>query len=171
MEFNWLWDSRLSKKEVAEILKDETNPRFDLYAEKLLSRLNRPKEVFPLLNPSAFCRKWPAIKRRMSRDRWLTHRVTFWQTIYEAVKKRLGEQGVRLRPRVKESIPLQRRLISEQIRKIRMEKGYHQKDLAARLGVIQQYISRLESGRENFSVDVLSRIAQALGKELQVKLK
>jgi DNA-binding XRE family transcriptional regulator len=171
MEFNWLWDSRLSQKEVAGILKDETNPRFDLYAEKLLSRLNRPREVFRLLNQETFCRKWPTIKRRMVRDRWLTHRVVFWQTLYEVVKDRLKEQGVHLRPRVGESIPLQRRVISEQIRKIRMEKGYHQKDLAARLGVIQQYISRLESGRENFSVDVLSRIAEALGKELQVKLK
>ena len=171
MEFNWLWDSRLSQKEVAGILKDETNPRFDLYAEKLLSRLNRPREVFRLLNQETFCRKWPTIKRRMDRDRWLTHRVAFWQTLYEVVKERLKEQGVRLRPRAEEKIPPQRRVISEQIRKIRMEKGYHQKDLAARLGVIQQYISRLESGRENFSVDVLSRIAEALGKELQIKLK
>ncbi len=171
MEFNWLWDSRLSKKEVAGILKDEAHPRFNLYAEKLLSRLNRPREVFRLLNQETFCRKWPAIKRRMGRDRWLTHRVSFWQTLYEVVKDRLKEQGVRLRPRAEESIPPQRRVVSEQIRRIRMEKGYRQKDLAARLGVIQQYISRLESGRENFSVDVLNRIAQALGKELQVKLK
>ena len=48
--------------------------------------------------------------------------------------------------------------------------GYTQEEMAKKLGVIQQYISKLEAGRENLSVDTLKRIADVLGKRLTIQL-
>ena len=45
------------------------------------------------------------------------------------------------------------------------------KNIAKKLGVIQQYISKIENGHENFSVDTLARIADVLGKGLVIKLE
>ncbi|MCK4947900.1 MAG: helix-turn-helix transcriptional regulator [Candidatus Aureabacteria bacterium] len=61
--------------------------------------------------------------------------------------------------------------VSTQIRKIRKSTGLTQKDVAGRLGVIQQYISKIETGHENISIDTLKRIADVLDKKLIVRLR
>ena len=44
---NWLWDSRLSEAEAGKILKQENDPRFDLYAENLsVDALKRVADTF-----------------------------------------------------------------------------------------------------------------------------
>ncbi len=171
MEFNWLWDSRLTEKEVAAILADEANPRFELYAEKLLSRIARPREVFRLLDQRAFCRKWPRIKRQMQKDRWLRNRALFWEAFYQVLKERFRSKGIAIRAELKGEIPLERAEIAKRLRHVRIEKGLSQTEVASRLGVVQQFISRVENGRENLSMDTLLRIAKALGKKAVVKLE
>lgn len=166
MKTHWLWDSRLDEAKVRAALRNEGDPRFDIYAEKLLSRIGRPREVFHLMDKKAFCRQWPKIKRRMQKDRWLQNRVLFWQTIYEVVKDQIQNRGVSLRQAFSGKIPPQRMDLARQIRQIRTQTGRTQQELAAGLGVIQQYISRVESGRENLTVDSLARIAGALGRKL-----
>ena len=91
---NWLWDSRLSETEAKKILKQKNDPRFDLYAEKLFSRVNDPKMVFNLMDQATFCQKWPGIKKRMKKDRWFENKVAFWQTIYERLHENLKKQGI-----------------------------------------------------------------------------
>jgi DNA-binding XRE family transcriptional regulator len=55
------------------------------------------------------------------------------------------------------------------IRDVRKAAGLTQKDFAARMGVSQQLISRLESGEyENPTIDTLSRVADVAGKKLVV---
>jgi DNA-binding XRE family transcriptional regulator len=51
---------------------------------------------------------------------------------------------------------------------LRLEKGLSQKDLAKLIGTKQSAISRLENGDSNPSVEFLSKIAHALGKELHI---
>jgi len=172
MKTNWLWDSRIGEKEVKKILKDEGHPKFDLYAEKLLSRVNDPKMVFSMLDKVTFCKKWPGMKKRMLKNRWLRSKVVFWQTIYERVHERLKNEGIKIR-QIPQTIKIspERMKLAQQIKKIRLKLGYTQKDIAKKLGVIQQYISKIESGRENVSIDTLKRIADALGKRLIVRLK
>ena len=70
----------------------------------------------------------------------------------------------------KVKIPPERMKLAQEIRDIRVELGYTQKDMAKRLGVIQQYISKIESGHENFSVDTLKRIADVFGRRLVIGL-
>lgn len=59
--------------------------------------------------------------------------------------------------------------IKREIVKLRLAQGLSQKDLAARVGTRQSAISRLESGEYNPSVEFLSKVAHALGKELEIK--
>ena len=168
---NWLWDTMLDEKEVRKILKHAEHPKFDIYAEKLLSRVSDPRIVFGIINEVTFCRKWQTIKRRIQKDQWLKDRIVFWQTIYERVYENLSERGIKIREPWEEKIPPERMEVARKIRVIRIKSGYTQKKMAKKLGVIQQYISKIENGHENLSVDALKRIADVFGKKLVVELR
>lgn len=58
--------------------------------------------------------------------------------------------------------------IKSELIKLRVEKGLSQKQLAELIGTKQSAISRLESGNSNPSVEFLSKIAHALGKNLHI---
>jgi DNA-binding XRE family transcriptional regulator len=60
--------------------------------------------------------------------------------------------------------------IIEEIIMARQEKHLTQKELAELIGTKQSNISRLESGNYNPTLDLLNKIAQAVGKELQVRI-
>jgi DNA-binding XRE family transcriptional regulator len=56
------------------------------------------------------------------------------------------------------------------IRDTRIKSGLTQKEFAARMGVSQQVISRLEKGEvDNPTIDTLSKIADVAGKKLVVE--
>ena len=171
MKTNWLWDSRLGESEVRKILKDTSNPKFDIYAEKLFSRVRDPKIAFSIIDKLTFCKKWPTIKKRMRKDRWLKDRVIFWQTIFEQTYEGLKGRGIKLREPQEVKISSERMKLAQQIRNIRMKSGYTQEDMAKKLGTVQQYISKIENGHENFSIDALARIADVFEKGLVIRLK
>lgn len=75
--------------------------------------------------------------------------------------KAFVEEYDRLKPRYK-MISL---LITE-----RKKQNLTQEELALRMGTKKSNISRLESGNYNPSLDFLSKIAEALGKELVLSL-
>ncbi len=56
-----------------------------------------------------------------------------------------------------------RKLVGENVRRIRLKKGLTQEHLAEVSGLSQQYISGLESGRRNPTTVTLYIVAQALG--------
>jgi len=58
-------------------------------------------------------------------------------------------------------------VISEIIR-ARSEQKVSQKELAERIGTRQSNISRLESGNYNPSLEFLEKVAEALGKKLEI---
>ena len=60
--------------------------------------------------------------------------------------------------------------IIEEIIMARKEKNLTQKGLAELIGTRQANISRLESGNYNPSLDLLIKIAQAMGKKLEVRI-
>ncbi len=59
--------------------------------------------------------------------------------------------------------------IRSQLIELRIQQGLSQKELAERIGTKQSSISRLENGSYNPSIEFLSKIAHALGKEILVK--
>ena len=171
MKTNWLWDTRLSEEQVRKILKDPQNPRFNIYAGKLFSRVDDPAIAFQFVDQNTFVYKWPVIKKRIEKDAWAKPKIDFWQILYKRLLTKLKEQGVKLRKTVEPESSPERVDVARQIRKVRTQSGYTQKDLAEKLGVIQQYISKVESGSENVTIDTLKRLADILDKRLVIKLR
>lgn len=63
-----------------------------------------------------------------------------------------------------------RYMMISQIISERNKNNLTQEELAIRVGTKKSNISRLESGNYNPSLDFLSKVAEALGKELEVSL-
>lgn len=55
------------------------------------------------------------------------------------------------------------------LRKLRKQLKLSQAKLADRLNVKREFISRIESGRQNITLETLYKIAEATGKELQLR--
>lgn len=75
-------------------------------------------------------------------------------------------------PKVKEaydSLELEFSIIRQIIDK-RLKRGISQKELAKKIGTGQSAISRLESGRYNPTLSFLSKVSEALGSKLEIKI-
>ena len=64
----------------------------------------------------------------------------------------------------------QRQRILSQLVEARLEKGISQAELARRISTQPSNISRLENGAQNPSLDMILRIAYALGKDVSLSL-
>ena len=64
-----------------------------------------------------------------------------------------------------------RRDVADQLRSVRKAQGMTQESLAERVGTKKSNISRFESGRYNPSLDFLVKVADGLGKQIQIKVK
>jgi len=164
----WQWSVPDNEKKIKAVLKDNKNPRFLFYAARLFYRVRDPKKAFHYVDKVTFCKEWPAIKRLIRKNSWHSDAPKFWQTIYDSTKTELKKDGVKI-PAAKKPASPERLAVAEQIKVLRKEKGYTQRELADKMKVIQQYISTLESGRENFSVSTLASVAKALDKKLSIK--
>lgn len=60
-----------------------------------------------------------------------------------------------------------RRLVGDNVKRLRLAGGLTQEQFAERSGFSQQYISDLERGRRNPTVVSLFELAQALGAEVR----
>lgn len=58
--------------------------------------------------------------------------------------------------------------LSNQIKKIRLEKHLTQKDVAGKAQMPQSVIARIESGTHSFSLGTLNRIAKVFNKEVEL---
>ncbi|KKQ23768.1 MAG: hypothetical protein US35_C0001G0012 [Parcubacteria group bacterium GW2011_GWA2_37_10] len=58
--------------------------------------------------------------------------------------------------------------IAYQILQLRKKKKMSQTQLAKKIGTKQSNIARMESGQQNFSVDILGKIAEALGCNVKI---
>lgn len=61
--------------------------------------------------------------------------------------------------------------IAYQILQIRKKKKMSQTQLAKKIGTKQSNVARLESGNQNFSIEMLSKIASAFNRELKIEFK
>lgn len=167
---NWLWDRRTTERKARKILANPKNRSFVELAALLLSRNNIPREVIPAyLDQKIFVSSWPQIKRRMRKDKWNKERIIFWQAIYENLLARLKKTGFRVRTAKVKPDPFLEK-VGREIRAWRKKSSLTQKELAVRIKVNQQIISRLERGEDNVSLKYLRRIANGLGAEISVAL-
>lgn len=173
MKPGWLWDKNLSTEEIKGILGDPQNERFVHTAALLLSRNNAPKDIFDqYLAREIFVQNWARIKRQMRKDNWNDPRIVFWQAVYEKISKEFKEEGIPIRPTKKEK-PIDQRCkdIGEKIRADRQKMGLTQNELARRLSISQQIISRIEMGRDNMSITTLGKISSVLGAQPVIYLR
>lgn len=56
-----------------------------------------------------------------------------------------------------------RAVVGGNVKRLRREQGKTQEVLAQEAGIVVRYLSAIEGGRENPTVDVLGRLAAALG--------
>jgi len=61
--------------------------------------------------------------------------------------------------------------VGGKIENIRKQKWFSQKQLARKMKVSQQLISRAESGRENISLITLKKIVSSLGRKILIDIK
>lgn len=171
MKNDWLWDKNIGIVKAAGILKDERDPRFVSLSATLLSRKNSAKEVFSgYIEPLTFYRNWAKIKKAMRKDNWAHPRIEYWQAIFEKLQERYSGQGIVLRKQKKE-INETCKAVGDCIRKERASKGISQRQLAKKIGISQQMLSRIEKGRENLSVSTIKKIADKLGRKIRVNIE
>ena len=65
------------------------------------------------------------------------------------------------------AIPRHRQILGQRIRLYRKLSRMTQEKLAEKAELVPTYISDVERGRENISIDALQRIAKALGVQLK----
>lgn len=58
------------------------------------------------------------------------------------------------------------REFGELVRRLRQEKGYSQEEFSFRVGLHQTYVSSVERGERNVTIQTADRIAKALGTTL-----
>jgi len=150
MKTNWLWDTKVKEGQARKILSDERDPRFFIYATKLLARVRDRGEVFSWISRDVFDRNWALIRSRMVKDAWAKTAVTRWDRFHA------------------QAIPSERFDIARQIKESRLSLRLNQKQFAQKMGVIQQYVSNLETGRENMTIDTLRKIAGVLHKKVVI---
>ena len=171
METNWLWDKDVTAQQAKAALADINHLKFIVYAALLLSRTNSAKEVFrDFLSRENFFVSWTRIKKQMRKDSWNDPRIEYWQAIYETLASQFKEKGIAIRsPKGKVIRDESCQKIGNEIKARREELDWTQKDLAERLGVAQQIISRIESGRGNMSILTLKKISQVLGRGFDIE--
>lgn len=59
--------------------------------------------------------------------------------------------------------------IAYEILKLRKQKGLSQLELAKRIGTTQGNVARIESGKQNFTTEILQRIASACGRNIKIE--
>lgn len=60
--------------------------------------------------------------------------------------------------------------IAYRIIQLRKKQKITQLELAKKIGTTQSNIVKMESGKQNFTIDILSKVAQALNKELKISI-
>lgn len=169
---DWLWDIKISANKAKKILQNHHNPHFIPLASLLLSRNNSVKEVFNYLKSANFLENWNKIKRQMRKNAWNDPRIDFWQAIYDNLRDKYKKNKLPLPKRVTEIKPQHEfcKVVADKIAALRKQKGLSQKELAKKLKVSQQVISRIESGRENISLLTIKRIVESMGAELHLEI-
>jgi DNA-binding XRE family transcriptional regulator len=87
-------------------------------------------------------------------------------TVDDWLKEELRDEGFRLRWNEREAAYK----IARELIRLRKKQGLSQTEAARRAGLKQPAIARLESGAVRPTLDTIQRVAQALGRQVEVSL-
>lgn len=156
----YFWDLKAAAlKETKRILADPRHPKFVQRMVTLLSRCDRPSELFSIITKEAFVDLWPGVRAYWVKRSRRSDSRDWWETLYE----QLSETAQSKPSRVKGKAPAFLRRFGDMIREGRIAKGLSQRQLALRVGMKQPDISRIEEGKKNVTLFTLTRLCQVLG--------
>jgi transcriptional regulator with XRE-family HTH domain len=154
----YFWDlSETALKETEKILGDPKHPKFEERMVRLLSRCDKPKEIFNLISRKIFIEAWPRLRKQWSRTSEASDFRDWWETVYEQLLMKGKETDAPAGKPLPELIEMGRK-----IRKIRLEKGWTQADLARQAKLGQPEVSAIEQGRKNITQETKLKIFRAL---------
>ncbi|MCU0651986.1 MAG: helix-turn-helix transcriptional regulator [Candidatus Omnitrophica bacterium] len=139
----YFWDLKKGAlKETCSILKNPLHPQFNQRMVTLLSRCDKPGEVFLFISKNNFIKAWPGVKLYWSKINRKSDFKDWWQTIYEQL---LEKRGIKQRkPKGEPSLFFKK--IGMLIRQARVERGLSQNELSLLTKVKQPEISKIEEG-------------------------
>ena len=168
---NWYWDLNMPLKKIKQILAREDDPRFPRLAGTLLARVQDPKQVFELITPIAFCRRYQSIENEIKADEWTKGKATLWKTTYLRLSKELQEKGEKIRkPEIIELDTFDRALV-EKVKQCRKSAAMSQKELAQFMGYSQQFISGIETGREKITMEFLKKLTEITNQRIDLTIE
>ena len=144
--------------ETIRILKRPNHPKFAERMVTLLSRCDKPKELFTLIPKEEFTQNWPKIRSYWKKTAKVSDFRDWWETIYEQILEKYGQRVGK--PKGEPSKVFEK--FGQLIKNARVQKGFSQKELAVRVGMKQPDISRIEEGRKNITIATLIRICSIL---------
>lgn len=155
----YFWNlNKKSLKETAVILKDPRHPKFAERMVTLLSRCDKPKELFSLITKKEFEQNWPKIRVYWRKASKVSDFRDWWETIYEQILEKSGQK-----PGKPEGEPAKFFIkIGRLIKDARVQSGLSQKELAIKARMKQPDISRIEEGKKNITITTLIRICRIL---------
>jgi DNA-binding XRE family transcriptional regulator len=152
----YFWDlNQAALRETRDALRNPDHPRFLERMAILLTRCDKPKEVFSLLPKKKFLEAWPRIRAYwLKRDRQSINRA-WWETLYEQLieKPKPSPVGKPAKPFAK---------VGKSLRERRIALGLNQTQLAKQTRLSQSVISQIEEGRKNMTLLTLLRLCKAL---------
>ncbi len=145
-------------EELSRIFKNPTHPKFKACMTALLSRCQKPKELFSLVDKNIFIKTWPQIRNYWENNLSVSDLIEWWQIIYEQL---LQEEDIFSRENSYDASFLLSKL-GKNLRSARLKKGFSQKKLASQAGMNQPDISKIEEGKKNITLLTLFELCRVL---------
>ena len=155
----YFWDLNKEALEgTKKILMNIYHPKFVIRLVNLLSRCDKPKELFSLVSKKDFLEIWPKVRSYWVKIERNSDFRDWWQTIYEGI---LSEHQAKTKsPAGKSSASFV--AIGKIIREARVNRNLSQHDLASRTRMKQPDISKIEEGKKNITLQTLLRLCKIL---------
>ena len=156
----YFWDlNERALKETERIIRNPQHPKFVVRLVTLLSRCDRPKELFSLISKQDFIELWPKARSYWSKIAQASDFRAWWETVYEQLLEKY--RAKRRQPKGRASALFLK--IGRLIKEARVQKGLSQKELAFRIGMKQPDISTIEKGEKNITLRTLVRLCHTSG--------
>ena len=154
----YFWDLKPEAlNETMEIIKNPWHPKFPERMVRLLSRCDKPKEIFSMIDKNEFIKFWPRIRQYWAKTNQSPDFRAWWETIYENLLKKRTVRKAPTGERLEEI-----RRVGQIIKEARESKGWSQRELGQRVHMRQPDISAIEKGKQNLTLETLVRIGRVL---------
>ncbi|MBU2102028.1 MAG: helix-turn-helix domain-containing protein [Candidatus Omnitrophica bacterium] len=155
----YFWDlNKEALQETRTIFKNHYHPMFPARLVTLLSRCDKPHDLFSLILKKDFIEAWPRVRSYWARLEKSSEFRNWWQTIYEELVREY--QKKEKKPKGSPAFSFVK--IGRAIRDARIAKHLSQQEVALKTHLKQPDISKIEEGRKNITLQTLIRLCRVL---------